>query len=143
MLSDAVNAYLSARRAAGFKLKTVEGYLASYANFATARGDLWVVSKTAIEWAALGASHHQRANRLNVPIRFARFARAEDSRAMKIPLQHIFCGRRYRRTPYLFTDEEVQRLIFHATRLGPPGALWPYTYSTLLGAPGLHGPEDL
>ena len=36
-------------------------------------------------------------------------------------------------SPYLFTDDEVRRLIFHAGRLGPPGALRPYTYSTLFG----------
>jgi len=75
MLSNAVNTYLSVRRAVGFKLETVEGYLRSYANFATARGDIRVVSNTAIEWAGLATLQNQRANRLNVLIRFARFAR--------------------------------------------------------------------
>jgi integrase/recombinase XerD len=129
MLSNAVNTYLSVRRAVGFKLKTVESYLRSYANFATARGDIRVVSNTAIEWAGLATLQNQRANRLNVLIRFAR---AEDS-CHEIPPANIFCGRRYRRTPYIFTDEEVQRLMLHAARLGPPGALRPHTYSTLFG----------
>jgi integrase/recombinase XerD len=132
MLSDTVNTYLSVRRAVGFKLKTIEKYLASYASFAAARGDLRVVSKTALEWAALGASKTQRANRLNVLIRFARFARAEDS-GHEIPPESGFCGYWPRRSPYLFTDDEVRRLIFHAGRLGPPGELRPYTYSTLFG----------
>ena len=132
MLSNAVNTYLSVRRALGFKLKTVEGYLRSYADFATARGDIRVVSNTAIEWAGLATLQNQRANRLNVLIRFARFARAEDS-CHEIPPANIFCGRRYRRTPYIFTDEEVQRLMLHAARLGPPGTLRPHTYSTLFG----------
>ena len=132
MLSNAVNTYLSVRRALGFKLKTVEGYLRSYADFATARGDIRVVSNTSIEWAGLATLQNQRANRLNVVIRFARFARAEDS-CHEIPPANIFCGRRYRRTPYIFTDEEVQRLMLHAARLGPPGALRPHTYSTLFG----------
>ena len=132
MLSDAVNTYLSVRRAVGFKLKTVAGYLESYAHFATARGDIRVVSKTAIEWAALASSQNQRANRLKVLIRFARFARAEDH-GHEIPPQNSFCSQSYRRTPYVFTDEEVQRLILNASRLEPPGALRPYTYSTLFG----------
>ena len=132
MLSNAVNTYLSVRRAVGFKLETVEGYLRSYANFATARGDIRVVSNTAIEWAGLATLQNQRANRLNVLIRFARFARAEDS-CHEIPPANIFCGRRYRRTPYIFTDEEVQRLMLHAARLGPPGTLRPHTYSTVFG----------
>jgi integrase len=132
MLSNAVNTYLSVRRAVGFKLETVEGYLRSYANFATARGDIRVVSNTAIEWAGLATLQNQRANRLNVLIRFARFARAEDS-CHEIPPANIFCGRRYRRSPYIFTDEEVQRLMLHAARLGPPGTLRPHTYSTVFG----------
>ena len=132
MLSNAVNTYLSVRRALGFKLKTVEGYLRSYADFATARGDIRVVSNTSIEWAGLATLQNQRANRLNVVIRFARFARAEDS-CHEIPPANIFCGRRYRRTPYIFTDEEVQRLMLHSARLGPPGTLRPHTYSTLFG----------
>jgi integrase/recombinase XerD len=132
MLSNTVNTYLSVRRAVGFKLKTVESYLRSYANFATARGEIRVVSNTAIEWAGMATLQNQRANRLNVLIRFARFARAEDS-CHEIPPANIFCGRRYRRTPYIFTDEEVQRLMLHAARLGPPGALRPHTYSTLFG----------
>lgn len=132
MLSNAVNTYLSVRRAVGFKLETVEGYLRSYANFATARGDIRVVSNTAIEWAGLATLQNQRANRLNVLISFARFARAEDS-CHEIPPANIFCGRRYRRTPYIFTDEEVQRLMLHAARLGPPGTLRPHTYSTVFG----------
>jgi hypothetical protein len=79
MLTDIVNTYLSLRRAVGFKLYTVEKCLWSYANFATARGDIRVLSTTAVEWAALASSENQRANRLKVLIRFARFARAGDS----------------------------------------------------------------
>ena len=132
MLRDTVDTYLSVRRALGFKLKTIEKYLISYASFAAARGDLRVVSQTALDWAALGASRTQRAHRLNVLIRFARFARAEDA-GHEIPPQSDLCGYWPRRSPYLFTDEEVRRLIFHAGRLGPPGALRPYTYSRLFG----------
>jgi integrase/recombinase XerD len=132
MLTDTVHTYLSVRRAVGFKLKTTEKYLWNYANFATARGDTHIVSKTAIDWAALAASEDQRANRLNILIRFARFARAEDC-GHEIPPNHIFCGQRHRRTPYIFTDEEVAQLIQHAGRLGPLGALRPHTYSTLFG----------
>ena len=132
MLTDIVNTYLSVRRAVGFKLYTVEKYLWSYANFATARGDIRVLSTTAVEWAALASSENQRANRLKVLIRFARFARAENS-GHEIPPDNIFCSRCNRRTPYIFTDEEVKQLILHATRLGPLDSLRPHTYSTLFG----------
>jgi integrase/recombinase XerD len=120
------------RRAVGFKLYTVEKYLWSYANFATARGDIRVLSTTAVEWAALASSENQRAHRLKVLIRFARFARAENS-GHEIPPDNIFCSRCNRRTPYIFTDEEVKQLILHATRLGPLDSLKPHIYSTLFG----------
>src|SRR5208337_3499473 len=76
MLTEIAETYLSVRRALGFKLQSVEKYLLSYANFATARGDIRVLSKTAVEWAALAPLENQRANRLKVLIRFARFAHA-------------------------------------------------------------------
>ena len=91
MLTDIVNTYLSVRRAVGFKLHSVEKCLWNYANFATARGDIRVLSTTAVEWAALASSENQRANRLKVLIRFARFARAEDS-GHEIPPDNIFCS---------------------------------------------------
>jgi integrase/recombinase XerD len=132
MLTNSVKIYLSVRQALGFKLQSVEKYLWSYANFATARGDIRVLSKTAVEWAALASSENQRANRLKVLIRFARFAHAEDS-DHQIPPDNIFCSRLNRRTPYIFTDGEVKELILHATRLGPLDSLRPHTYSTLFG----------
>lgn len=55
MLSDCMNAYLSLRRAAGFKLDTVERHLRSYVSFATSRGDTHVVGSTVIDWAAAAA----------------------------------------------------------------------------------------
>ena len=132
MLIDIVNNYLSVRRDAGFKLDEVEKYLSGYANFAMARGDTHIVAKTAIEWASQASSENERARRSDMVIRFARFARAEDGRN-DIPPDGVFDGRWHRRTPYIYTDEEVQRLIVYAGQLNPPGTLRPHTYSTLFG----------
>ena len=54
MLMHAVDRYLAIRRAAGFALIPIEGYLRHFARFATARGDTHVVATTAIAWADLG-----------------------------------------------------------------------------------------
>ena len=132
MLIDIVNAYLSLRRTAGFKLKGTEKYLLSYANFAAERGEQYIVSKTAVDWAAVSHSEGQRANRLNFLIRFARFAHAEDERH-EIPSKNVFCGGKQRRMPYLFTDEEVELLVLQAKQLSPSKGLRPHTYSTLFG----------
>jgi integrase len=132
MLSDSMNTYLSLRRAVGFKLDTVEIYLQSYVNFATSRGDTHVVIKTVIDWATMACSDDARARRLDTLIRFARFVHADDPRH-DIPLDHVFCKRRHRRTPYLLSDQEVARLLREAGNLAPAGSLRPHTYRTIFG----------
>jgi integrase/recombinase XerD len=132
MLMTQVDRYLAIRRAAGFALVPIEGYLRHFARFATARGETSVVATTAIAWATLAPSEPQRAYRLQTVIRFARFMHAEDPRH-GIPPVGVFRGRRPRPTPYIFSDEDIQQLLQYANRLGPPGSLRPHTYRTLFG----------
>jgi integrase/recombinase XerD len=132
MLMTQVDRYLAIRRAAGFALVPIEGYLRHFARFATARGETSVVATTAIAWATLAPSEAQRAYRLQTVIRFARFLHAEDPRH-EIPPVGVFRGRRPRPTPYIFSDEDIQQLLRHAARLGPSGSLRPHTYTTLFG----------
>jgi integrase/recombinase XerD len=132
MIMTAVNTYLAIRHAAGFQLKTTGVYLRSFARFATKQGDTHVVTQTAIDWAAIATSEAQRHNRLMAVRRFAHFMRAEDPRH-ELPPDGIFLGKNQRPTPYIFSEEEIQRLVAHARRLRPLGSLRPYTYSTLFG----------
>lgn len=132
MLMPAVDRYLAVRRAAGFQLTPIEYYLRDFARFATARGETHVVGQTAVDWATTAASEAQRHNRLTTIIRFAHFMHAEDS-LHEIPPEDVFWGRRQRPTPYIFSDEEIQRLVIYARQLGPPDTLRPQTYSTLFG----------
>jgi integrase/recombinase XerD len=132
MLMTQVDRYLAMRRAAGFALVPIEGYLRHFARYATARGETFVVATTAMAWATLAPSEAQRAYRLQTVIRFARFLHAEDPRH-EIPPVGVFRGRRPRPTPNIFSDEDIQQLLRHASRLGPPGSLRPHTYHTLFG----------
>ena len=132
MLMQAVDTYLAIRRAVGFALDHTEGYLRSFAQFATARGHTHVVATTAVDWASRTTSEAQRHHRLQTVRRFARFIAAEDPRH-EIPPEGLFCGRRQRPIPYIFSDDEIQQLLGVARRLGPPGSLRPQTYSTLFG----------
>lgn len=132
MLMPAIDNYLEVRRALGHKLENPEWLLRSFARFATARGERYVVSDTAIAWAEQTATAHQRERRLNTIITLARFLHAEDERH-DIPPAGIFCSKRHRPVPYIFTAEELRRLIEEAGRLGPASSLRPHTYSTLFG----------
>jgi integrase/recombinase XerD len=132
MLMQAVDTYLALRRAAGFTLIPIEGYLRQFARFAGGRGETHVVTSTAIAWATLSPSEPQRHYRLQTVRRFARFMHAENPRH-EVPPAGVFHGKRQRPTPYIFREEELQQLLVHASRLGPPGSLRPQTYSTLFG----------
>jgi integrase/recombinase XerD len=143
MLTDALDTYLAVRRAAGFDLVDDGRNLRSFVRFASARGDALVVASTAIAWAGSGKSEAQRANRLKMVIRFARFAHAADIRH-EIPPPGVFCNQRHRPTPYLYTEEEIGALMAQASVLEP--ALRGQTYSTVIGllaATGLRISEAL
>lgn len=131
MLTQAVNTYLAVRRALGFQLKTEGCHLHSYACFADARGEPFIRTATTIEWAALGRSAPQRARRLAVVSRWARYLHAEDPRH-DIPPEGLFGSEsRPRRVPFIFSSEHLGRLLEAASHLGPPGSIRPYTYCTL------------
>lgn len=132
MLISNVDHYLAIRRTAGFALKPIEGYLRSFARFATQRGETRVVATTAIDWAKLANAEAQRHYRLQTVIRFARFMAAEDARH-QIPPAGIFRGQRQRPIPYIFSDTEIEQLLIAARHLGPLGSLRPHTYSTFFG----------
>ncbi len=129
MLTQIVESYLAVRRACGFQLKTEGNLLRSFAIFSDARGKHRVCSETAIEWAGLSQSVHQRARRLAQVIQFARYVRAEDQ-SHELP-SAVFCRKkRPRPIPYIFSRENIQRLIQAASQAGYR-TLLRQTYSTL------------
>jgi integrase/recombinase XerD len=138
MLMPAVDMYRAVRRAAGFALVPIEGHLRHFARFATARGDTHVVATPAIDWATMAPSEAQRHYRLQTVVRLARFLAAEDP-WHEIPPVGVFRGSRPRPTPDIFSDDEIQQLLVHARRLGPPASLRPHTYSTLFGVLAVTG----
>ena len=142
---NAIETYLALRRATGFAMSTAECLLKSFAAFAAERGQTHVVSQTAIDWAALGPTVAQRDARLRAVCRFVRHVQVEDI-GHKLPPANHFGARKRRRTPHIYTTDEIGRLIEAALRLRPMGRLRPYTYSTLialLSATGLRISEAL
>jgi integrase/recombinase XerD len=130
MLS-AVDAYLALRRSAGFAMSNAEYLLKSFADFAAARGESYVRTRTAIDWAALGPSVAQRDARLRAICRFVRTMRIEDPQHEEPPA-HYFGARKKRRLPHIYSAQEIDRLIAAARRLPPEHSLRPQTYATLI-----------
>jgi integrase len=127
----AIEAYLALRRATGFAMLNAEYLLASFAAFATERGQTHVDTQTAIDWAALGPSVAQRDARLKAVCRFVRHVRVEDARHELPPANH-FGVRKTRRSPHIYSAAEIDRLIEAALRLRPNGGLRSLTYATLI-----------
>lgn len=130
MLTNAIDAYLAIRRAAGFELRVTESLLRNYARFAAERNECRVCTRTAIEWAALAPSPHQRARRLEAVTIFSRHVQAEDPRH-EVPPTGVFdrCRPPYR--PFIYTPDQIRQLLEKAATLGPTGSLRPWTYTTL------------
>jgi len=129
MLIQTVEDYLAVRRACGFKLKSEGILLHSFAIFSDAKGKHYVCTEVAIEWAGLAESIHQRARRLGQVIRFARYVRAEDQ-SHELPPAVFGSEKRPRSTPYIFSQDDIRRLVQAASQSGYR-SLRRKTYSTL------------
>ena len=138
-MMTAVDSYLAVRRAAGFDLSGQEYLLRSFARFAMKSDETHVRTATAIEWAGKGPSPEQRDTRLRTVVRFVRHAHLEDT-GHEVPPSGFFGYRKKRRLPFIYSKEDIERLLGAAARLHPTNSLRPRTYSTffaLLAVTGL------
>lgn len=128
MLTRAVETYLAVRGAAGFALRCESSHLKRFATFCEARKQHYVSADIAIEWAGLSRSVPQRARRLGMVIRFARYLRAEDERH-EVPPAVFGTEKLPRPTPYVLTGKQIQQLVTAASQ--SRRRICGLTYSTL------------
>jgi integrase/recombinase XerD len=116
-----VDDYLRLRRALGFKLKEDERVLGQLVAHVEAAGATTVTSELAIGWARLPVGVHPNhwAKRLRVARAFAGYLHTIDP-ATEIPPPDVFPVCRQRATPYLFSQQDICRLLAEARRLRHP-----------------------
>ncbi len=116
----------------GFKLAGAGRLLAQFVAYCQAAGAQTVTVELALWWATLpeGGSPSWLAQRLSVVRGLARHLALVDERT-EIPPADLLCGQSHRATPYLYSTEEVVRLMAAATTL--PSPLRRATFSTLVG----------
>jgi len=144
MLTDAVERYLSLRRTLGFRLRDVSGNLRAFVRFAVERGDTHIRATTAVAWATEAPSPAARHVRLRNVVNLARFLHTEDA-VHEVP-SNLFPAPRQRPVPYIYTPEEIARLIAAAQQLRQTYPLRRQVYATLIGliaATGLRMSEAL
>ena len=143
-LTEAVESYLALRRTAGFALKSSGSLLKSFAAFSQAKGESYLRALIAIEWAGSARSVSHRARRLGIIRRFALHLRAEDERH-EIPPPVFGVEKRTRPTPFILSQDQIQRLVQAASQSGYR-TLRRETYSTLfalLASTGLRVSEAI
>ncbi len=144
MLIVHVERYLALRRALGFKLREVSMNLRAFARFTADRGETHIRAATAVTWATEASSPSVRYVRLRDVVRLARFLHAEDP-VHEVPT-NSFLAPRQRSLPYIYTPEEIARLVGAAQHLRETYPLRRQVYATLIGliaATGLRVSEAL
>ena len=145
MLTQAVESYLVVRRAMGFALHSEGSLLQSFAKYSASAGKSHICTETAIQWAGLARSVTTRARRLGQVIRLARYLQAEDQRH-ELPPAVFGSEKGPRPVPYIFSADNVKRLVQAASELGRRNPFRGQTYGTffsLLACTGLRVSEAI
>ena len=139
-LRKALEEYLSIRRKLGFKLQRAGKLLHDFVLFAEKEGASFITVELALRWAtqSLGCQTAWSAARLGIVRGFAQYQSVIDPRT-EIPSQELLPYRYHRRPPYIYSNDEVIRLIKAAQQLQSPLGLRAATYSTVFGLLAVSG----
>jgi integrase len=131
-LRKALETYLSLRRGLGGELRTVEGYLRDFIRFVESQGEQIITTAHALRWATTPTEvmSFTWAQRLADVRRFASWLSASEPRT-EVPPCGLLPDRRNRPTPYIYSDEEIERILEASTRLKSRSGLRARTYATL------------
>lgn len=137
-LSQSLEEYLALRRGLGFKLKQDGRLLSQFVSFLDEQEASYITTELAFRWATKpgNAQPHQWARRLRMVRLFAEYRSATDPRT-EIPPPKLLSVTLHRKSPFIYTDEQVARLMEAAKKLPStvPGTmdLRAKTYCTLFG----------
>jgi hypothetical protein len=133
-LREAAEEYLSLRRHLGYKLDRSGRLLLQFVSFMEQRKAQFITSDLGLEWAVLPTKVQPVywASRLSAVRLFAQHRRATDPRT-EVPALGLLRARYQRKRPYLYSEDEIARLMGAAARLASLTGLRAQTYVTLLG----------
>jgi integrase len=130
----AVEDYIAMRRSLGFKLRDLGAGLLKFVSFLEQHEASHITVALAMQWARQdsAAPPTEWARRLSYVRGFARHWSAHDPQT-EIPPWGLLPHRHGRARPYLYSAEEVRRLLQAARKLQPAHTLRSRTYYCLLG----------
>ena len=133
-LSQELDRYLSVRRSLGYTLTTDERILRKFVAFADRENAGHISSSLFLRWKeAFGNANHQTwSHRLSIVRVFARWLHSLDPKH-EVPAQALFPGRARRPHPYIYREDEIQRIVQAAAALPSVNGIRGLTCSTLFG----------
>jgi integrase/recombinase XerD len=139
-LRTAAREYLAMRRNLGFKMDGADKPLLNFITFVEQHGAVYITQQLALTWAQQpsGARPAEWARRLRLVRGFALHRSATDPRT-QVPLWGLLPHRPQRARPYLYTQEEISRLLNAARAMSPGTGLRPWTYYCLFGLLSVSG----
>ena len=146
-LRVALEEYLTLRRGLGPDLLGAGARLRRFVEFLEGEGASAVTTDLALRWATAtaGVTEATRAQRLGDARRFAAWLSATDPHT-EVPPRGLLPDRFRRRPPYIYRDDEVERVVREAALLPSPTGMRAQTSATLFGllaATGLRLSEAL
>jgi integrase len=126
--------YLAIRRSLGFKLIKVEATLRNFVAFAEKEVASHVSIDLALRWlkASTAKESATLADNLSTVRRFAIWRSVADART-EIPPKNLLPCRYHRKPPYIYSDEEIEKIVRSARNLPSAMGLKGLTYATLFG----------
>lgn len=130
--------YVALRRSLGYVMKEGNFLLPSFVGFLEAQGAEQVTTELCLAWATLRADvlPVTRRQRLGAARRFAEYLKILDDKT-EVPPADLLPATYNRVTPYLYSDEEICRLMAAARSLAPVTRA--LTYETLIGLLAVSG----
>ncbi|MDA2925643.1 tyrosine-type recombinase/integrase, partial [Acidobacteria bacterium AH-259-G07] len=139
-IQQGLQEYLALRQSLGYQLRRVRCELGNFVRFLEAEGAAHITTDLAVRWAtqAEGVQPATWSWRLGMARRFAAWLSTLDPQTEVPPPGLLpYCYRR--RRPYIYTVEQIERLVQTAAGLPSPRGLRGHTYSTVFGLLAVSG----
>lgn len=133
-LPDQLDRYLEIRRSLGHQLRTDEAILRRFVAFAEAEGEAYVSTALFLRWQGRfgAASRPTWANRLTMVRIFGRWLHGLDPRH-EVPPRGLIPSSNRRPRPYIYSEDEIRRIVATAADLPSENGLRGLTYPMLFG----------
>jgi integrase/recombinase XerD len=133
-MEQALNDYLRIRRGLGFRLREAESCLRNFVALLQAEGASYITRELSLRWATQPTKVQPStwAWRLGMVRRFAIWHSATEPRT-EIPPAGLLPHRYRRKTPHIYGDEEIERLLRQTQQLPSCKGLRARTFTTLFG----------